>query len=354
MASPAPAPKPPPSPAPPSTGKPPKGSRASNASAASAASAASGSSAVSSMTPLDAPEKKPKKLTINDKTKLIGPHERYTERVHSVMTGAFTVPVPGTGNDTIKGWTDREHYAPDSTYMQRIINIIKAGTDNPFNVEEQLFNDPEFLAEFMTPIIAKYKAAALKKVLPAIKELVKMGIIAVPGVTAACIASYSMEDDFAKVTVTADALPIGKTLGFSNVSTGGWLTLCYGCAGKDGMPIPGTSVDVHGNNWGSYGEGSFAVLKLNSGQVALKNMLDYSWLGVDSNGTVVSNNTGNPTSAEAWLAVPVDPDDPTVIGLQNVQTNSFMTYNSTTGRIDTNSAGSGTGYIPATWVVHAQ
>lgn len=109
-------------------------------------------------------------------------------------------------------------------------------------------------------------------------------------------------------TANFDALPMGKMLGFQNSATGGWLTLhvCYGCNDRFGMPLPGTSVDVqvHGGGFGGWGEGSFAVLQLNQGQVAFKNMLDYSWLGVDSTGTTgvvtgtVSSKNGNPTIAE--------------------------------------------------------
>jgi hypothetical protein len=145
----------------------------------------------------------------------------------------------------------------------------------------------------------------------------------------------------------------GATVAFLNIASQGYLSLCFGCPDMFGNPIAGTSsVNTNGQGLG-VGSSTFEVVSLNQNQIALKNMLDHSFLGViDSIGTVGSDERDSPSIAATWVVVIASPEDQTVIGLQNMKTRTFMTFNSTTGRIDCSNTVTGNSAIASTWVIH--
>jgi len=145
----------------------------------------------------------------------------------------------------------------------------------------------------------------------------------------------------------------GATVAFLNIASQGYLSLCFGCPDMFGNPIAGTSsVNTNGQGLG-VGSSTFEVVALNQNQIALKNMLDHSFLGViDSKGTVGSEERDTPSIAATWVVVIASPEDQTVIGLQNLKTRTFMTFNSATGRIDCSNTETGNSSIASTWVIH--
>jgi len=153
-------------------------------------------------------------------------------------------------------------------------------------------------------------------------------------------------------TAYLGSLPDGGTVAFLSNSEQKYLSLCDICT--DGYGNPQKSVVVNGSGLSdSDGSSTFTIQVLSSNQFALQSVFDKSYLGViDANGTVGSNQRGTPTSAETWTAVAVDPDDSTVIGLENLQTGTFLTASATTGLVDTSATTAGNAAVSSTWIVH--
>jgi len=134
------------------------------------------------------------------------------------------------------------------------------------------------------------------------------------------------------------------TLQLFNIATQNFLSFCFGCSDNINANAPSIAAD---------GSTSFIVETLNQNQIALKNVMSESYLGIiDSFGTVGCQEQINPSAAATWTLVAVDPNDKTVIGLQNVQSQTYLTFNSTTGRVDTSNSAAGNQLIASTWITH--